>query len=295
MSHNCSCKSCRCESPETKKPETTCSGNTSKAGMIKEYWKIALSAIILFAGIALHALDVAFFRSNTTQLLWYIIAYLPVGLPVMKEAWETIVEKDYFSEFTLMSVATFGAFYIGEYPEAVAVMLFYAIGELFQDKAVSGAKRSIKALLDIRPETATVIREGNRLIKSPSEVQIGEIVEVKTGERVPLDGILLEDSAAFNTAALTGESVPRNIHKDEEVLAGMIATDKVIQMQVTKPFDKSALARILELVQNASERKAPAELFIRKFARIYTPAVIGLALLVVFVPLIYAQLVYISV
>ena len=289
MSHNCSCKSCRCESPETKKPETTCSGNTSKAGMIKEYWKIALSAIILFAGIALHALDVAFFRSNTTQLLWYIIAYLPVGLPVMKEAWETIVEKDYFSEFTLMSVATFGAFYIGEYPEAVAVMLFYAIGELFQDKAVSGAKRSIKALLDIRPETTTVIREGNRFIKSPSEVQIGEIVEVKTGERVPLDGILLEDSAAFNTAALTGESVPRNIHKDEEVLAGMIATDKVIQMQVTKPFDKSALARILELVQNASERKAPAELFIRKFARIYTPAVIGLALLVVFVPLIYAQ------
>ena len=149
------------------------------------------------------------------------MAYLPVGLPVIKEAWETITHKDYFSEFTLMSVATFGAFYIGEYPEAVAVMLFYAIGEMFQEKAVRGAKRSIKALLDIRPETAVVVQGINRLVKTPSKVRIDEIIEVKTGERVPLDGILLNETASFNTSALTGESIPRQIQKDEEVLAGM--------------------------------------------------------------------------
>lgn len=259
-----------------------------KNSIFQEYWKAGLSFILLISGIIMNALDFSFFHKEYVALIWYIVAYLPVGLPVMKEAWESMKEKDYFSEFTLMIVATIGAFYIGEYPEGVAVMLFYTIGELFQDKAVDKAKRNIGALLDVRPEKALVLRDNSLITESPKNVKVGEIIEIKSGERVPLDGVMLNEVAAFNTAALTGESVPRNIREGEEVLAGMIVTDKVIRIKVTRPFDKSALARILELVQNASERKAPAELFIRKFARIYTPIVIGLAALIVLLPFVYS-------
>lgn len=259
-----------------------------KIFIFQEYWKAGLSFILLISGIIMNALDFAFFHKEYVALAWYIVAYLPVGLPVLKEAWESMKEKDYFSEFTLMIVATIGAFYIGEYPEGVAVMLFYTIGELFQGKAVDKAKRNIGALLDIRPEKALVLRDNGLITESPKNVKVGEIIEIKSGERVPLDGVMLNEVAAFNTAALTGESVPRNIREGEEVLAGMIVTDKVIRIKVTRPFDKSALARILELVQNASERKAPAELFIRKFARIYTPIVIGLAVLIVILPFVYS-------
>ena len=236
----------------------------------------------------MNALELPFFREGYFSLIWYIVAYLPVGLPVMKEAWESMKDKDYFSEFTLMFVATLGAFYIGEYPEGVAVMLFYSVGELFQEKAVDKAKRNIGALLDVRPEEAAVVRDERVVIENPQNVKVGETIEIKTGGRVPLDGMMLNEVAAFNTAALTGESVPRSIRMGEEVLAGMIVTDKVIRIKVIRPFDKSALARILELVQNASERKAPAELFIRKFARVYTPIVIGLAVLIVLLPFIYS-------
>ena len=259
-----------------------------KIFIFQEYWKAGLSFILLISGIIMNALDFAFFHKEYVALAWYIVAYLPVGLPVLKEAWEGMKEKDYFSEFTLMVVATIGAFYIGEYPEGVAVMLFYTIGELFQGKAVDKAKRNIGALLDARPEKALVLRDNSLITESPKNVKVGEIIEIKSGERVPLDGVMLNEVAAFNTAALTGESVPRNIREGEEVLAGMIVTDKVIRIKVTRPFDKSALARILELVQNASERKAPAELFIRKFARIYTPIVIGLAVLIVILPFVYS-------
>ena len=260
----------------------------AKVSVFHEYGKVIFSLLLLAGGIIMNALDLAFFREGSVALIWYIVAYLPVGIPVMKEAWESIREKDYFSEFTLMVIATLGAFYIGEYPEGVAVMLFYTVGELFQDKAVDKAKRNIGALLDVRPEKALVLREGNLVIESPKKIKVGEIIEIKAGERVPLDGTMQNEVAAFNTAALTGESVPRNIRKGEEVLAGMIVTDKVIRLEVTRPFDKSALARILELVQNASERKAPAELFIRKFARIYTPIVIALAVLIVLCPFVYS-------
>ena len=236
----------------------------------------------------MNALELPFFREGYFSLIWYVVAYLPVGLPVMKEAWESMKDKDYFSEFTLMFVATLGAFYIGEYPEGVAVMLFYSVGELFQEKAVDKAKRNIGALLDVRPEEAAVVRDERVVIENPQSVKVGETIEIKTGGRVPLDGMMLNEVAAFNTAALTGESVPRSIRMGEEVLAGMIVTDKVIRIKVIRPFDKSALARILELVQNASERKAPAELFIRKFARVYTPIVIGLAVLIVLLPFIYS-------
>ena len=260
----------------------------AKVSVFHEYGKVIFSLLLLAGGIIMNALDLAFFREGYVSLIWYIVAYLPVGIPVMKEAWESIRGKDYFSEFTLMVIATLGAFYIGEYPEGVAVMLFYTVGELFQGKAVDKAKRNIGALLDVRPEKALVLREGNLVTESPKKIKVGEIIEIKAGERVPLDGIMQNEVAAFNTAALTGESVPRNIRKGEEVLAGMIVTDKVIRLEVTRPFDKSALARILELVQNAAERKAPAELFIRKFARVYTPIVIILAVLIVLSPLVYS-------
>ena len=259
-----------------------------KESIFAEYWKVGLSFILLISGIIMNALELPFFREGYFSLIWYVVAYLPVGLPVMKEAWESIKDKDYFSEFTLMFVATLGAFYIGEYPEGVAVMLFYSVGELFQEKAVDKAKRNIGALLDVRPEEAAVVRDGRVVIENPQNVKVGETIEIKTGGRVPLDGMMLNEVAAFNTAALTGESVPRSIRMGEEVLAGMIVTDKVIRIKVIRPFDKSALARILELVQNASERKAPAELFIRKFARVYTPIVIGLAVLIVLLPFIYS-------
>lgn len=259
-----------------------------KESIFAEYWKVGLSFILLMSGILMNALELSFFREGYFSLIWYTVAYLPVGLPVMKEAWESIKGKDYFSEFTLMLIATLGAFYIGEYPEGVAVMLFYSIGELFQEKAVDKAKRNIGALLDVRPEEAAVVRDGSIVIENPRDVRVGETIEIKTGGRVPLDGTMLSEVAAFNTAALTGESVPRSIRKEEEVLAGMIVTDKVIRIKVSRPFDKSALARILELVQNASERKAPAELFIRKFARVYTPIVTGLAVLIVLLPFIYS-------
>lgn len=254
------------------------------------YIRAAVSFVMLIAGIIFSATGLPFFQDNWIQLAWYIIAYLPVALPVMKEAWEAIRQNDVFSEFTLMSIATIGAFFIGEYPEGVAVMLFYAVGELFQDAAVNRAKRSISALLDVRPETATVINMDKTETVPAESVNVGDIVEVKVGERVPLDGVMLNESASFNTAALTGESVPRTIRRDEEVFAGMILTDNVSRIKVTKPFGMSALARILDLVQNATEKKAPAEQYIRKFARIYTPIVVALAALIVVIPVVYSAI-----
>ena len=243
---------------------------------VSPYLLPTISFLMLLGGIALQVMEAEFFN-QTIRLIWYVLAYLPVGLPVMKEAVESIREKDIFSEFTLMCIATLGAFYIGEYPEGVAVMLFYSIGELFQGNALAKARKNISALLDVRPETATVVRNNEYFRTAPADVTPGEIIEVKAGERVPLDGKLLSETADFNTAALTGESVPRTISQGEEVLAGMIVTDKVIRLKVTKPYNQSALARILELVQNASERKAPAELFVT-----------GLAFLIVLLPYLYS-------
>ena len=149
--------------------------------LLKDYWRIILSTLLLFGGLILNATDATLFKGEYVPFIWYLLAYLPVGLPVMREAWESILQKDVFSEFTLMSIATLGAFYIGEYPEGVAVMLFYSLGELFQDKAVDKAKRNISALLDVRPETATVIRNGSTLVEAPQHVQVGETIEVKAG------------------------------------------------------------------------------------------------------------------
>lgn len=215
---------------------------------------------------------------------WYIIAYIPVGYPVIKEAWEAIKEKSFFNEFSLMSIATIGAFYIGEYPEGVAVMLFYSVGELFQESAVNKAKNNIKALLDIRPDSASVLKNGIYTQTTPEQVTIGEQIIVKAGEKVPLDGILLSESSSFNTSALTGESTPKTIRKNESVLAGMLNIDKVSEIKVTKKYTDSSLAKILEMVQNASSRKAKTELLIRKFAKVYTPIIFFLALAIALIP-----------
>ena len=252
------------------------------------FLKPAVSLAMLVAGVVMAAVDAEWFSSDTVRLAWYAVAYLPVGLGVMKEAWECAVKGDVFSEFMLMSVASIGAFAIGEYPEAVAVMLFYCIGETLQDMAVDRARDNIRSLMEFRPDHASVVTAGTVVTKSPDDVRPGDLIEVKPGERVPLDGELVSGDAAFNTAALTGESVPRTIERGGEVLAGMIAADSVVRLRVVRPADQSAVARILQMVEQASERKAPAELFIRRFARVYTPAVIALAVLTVVVPWLWS-------
>ncbi|SEL97725.1 Cd2+/Zn2+-exporting ATPase [bacterium A37T11] len=242
------------------------------------------SLLLLLIGIVLDNLVKPAFFDGYIRLAWYILAYIPVGWPVMREAGETIIKGDVFTEFTLMLVATIGAFFIKQYPEGVAVMLFYTIGELFQGAAVKQAKRSITALMDVRPESASVLREGKYSSVKPETVQIGETIQIKAGEKVPLDGTLLSEGSSFNTAALTGESKPRSIQKDEQVLAGMLNLEKVIELNVSKKFADSSLARILDMVQHATARKAKTELFIRHFARIYTPIVFFLAVALVAIP-----------
>lgn len=256
--------------------------------IIKKWWAPVLSGIFLLLGIIFQHQEWTWFANPVIEFLWFLIGFLPVGLPVMREAWESILQKDWFNEFSLMALASLGAFYIGEYPEALAVMLLYSIGEMLQDKAVNQASRNIKDLLDVRPEQVDVYRKGILSTVSPREVNVGEVIEVKPGERVPLDGSLQNPYAVFDTSALTGESMPRNVSEGGEVLAGMIVSGQAVRIQVTKPYDHSTLARILTLVQDAAERKAPAELFIRKFARIYTPIVVLLAFLIVALPALVA-------
>jgi Cd2+/Zn2+-exporting ATPase len=239
---------------------------------------------MLMAGIIIgHFMSDSFFQGYI-RLGWYLLAYIPVGLPVAKEAYEALRQKDLFNEFSLMTIASLGAFFIGEYPEGVAVMLFYSVGELFQDAAVDSAKNNIKALLDIRPDTAAVFRDGHYQDVSPSTVNIGEKIQIKAGEKAPLDGIMLSPQSSFNTSALTGESMPRTIRTGETVLAGMLNLDKVIEVQVEKKYEDSSLSKILALVQDATSRKAKTELLIRRFARIYTPVVFLSAILITILP-----------
>ncbi|MBK8705217.1 MAG: cadmium-translocating P-type ATPase [Saprospiraceae bacterium] len=250
----------------------------------KHYLPAIASLTMLLLGIALdHYIPQTFFKGYI-RLAFYVVAYLPVGFPVIKEAFGAISKGEFFTEFTLMALATVGAFAIGEYPEGVAVMLFYAIGELFQSAAVNRAKSSIKALLDVRPTFANLFRNGNYQPVKPETVEIGDIIQVRSGEKVPLDSKMLSENSSFNTAALTGESKPKTIEKGETVLAGMLNLDKVIELKVTKKFADSSLARILDMVQNATARKAQTELLIRKFAKIYTPIVFFLAVALVVVP-----------
>ncbi|NJX16824.1 heavy metal translocating P-type ATPase [Tamlana crocina] len=255
----------------------------------KTYIPAIISFVMLMVGIAVDYFDAIPQFEGLIRVVWYTLAYIPVGFPVIKEGWKSLIKGDVFTEFFLMSIATIGAFIIGEYPEGVAVMLFYAVGELFQNAAVNRAKGNIKALLDVRPKEANVFRDGDYKSVNPESVEIGEKIQIRVGEKIPLDGILLSEKASLNTAALTGESKPDTINKKSKVYAGSINMESVIEVEVTNKFEDSSIARILDLVQNATARKSKTELFIRKFARIYTPIVVFLAIGLTFLPYFFVD------
>lgn len=248
-----------------------------------------VSFIILLLGIAFDNYIKPEWFTGWVRLVWFLAAYIPVGFPVLKDAYKSIIKGDVFSEFFLMSIATIGAFAIGEYPEGVAVMLFYAVGEVFQSMAVTRAKGNIKALLDQRPDEVTVMENNQPKTMKAKEAKIGDIIQLKPGEKLALDGELLSDSASFNTAALTGESKPDTKSKGEVVLAGMINMNSIALVKVNTAYEDSKLSKILELVQNATAQKAPTELFIRKFAKVYTPIVVFLAIGICLLPYFFVS------
>jgi len=253
------------------------------------YFPSIISFILLFFAIAMDHWFPQTWFTDWVRVVWYLGAYVPVGFPVIKDAIGAISKGELFSEFFLMSIATIGAFTIGEFPEGVAVMLFYSIGEVFQTLAVKRAKANIKSLLDQRPDEVTIL-ENNQARKIKAETaKIDDIIQLKSGEKLGLDGELLSDTASFNTAALTGESKPDTKSKGETVLAGMINLNTVSQVKVTTAYTDSKLSKILEIVQNATAQKAPTELFIRKFAKIYTPIVVLLAILITAIPYFFAD------
>ena len=255
----------------------------------KTYLPAIFSFVLLIVGITVDYFDAFPFFKGWVRIVWYTVAYIPVGFPVIKEGWNSIKNGDFFTEFFLMSIATLGAFAIGEYPEGVAVMLFYAVGELFQNAAVNRAKGNIKALLDARPDEALIFRDGDYVSVNPEIVEIGEKIQVRVGEKIPLDGILLSEKASLNTAAITGESKPDTVTNNDKVFAGSINLHGVIVVETTKEFKDSSIARILDMVQNATARKSKTELFIRKFARIYTPIVVFLAIGLTFLPYFFVD------
>ena len=217
-------------------------------------------------------------------LLVFLAPYLLIGYDVLKEAVESIFHGQMLDEHFLMMVATVGALCVGELEEAVAVMLFYQVGELFQSYAVGKSRKSISALMDIRPDYANIERDGKLEQVDPEEIEVGDIIVVKAGEKVPLDGVVMEGKTTLNTAALTGESLPRDAAEGDEIISGCVNISGLIRVRVTKPFSESTVSRILELVENASNKKTRTERFITRFARIYTPAVVGAAVLLAIVP-----------
>lgn len=246
--------------------------------MKKSLIQIIISAILFAIGLL-----VPFSNEWITKGI-YIVAYLIVGLEIVIKAIKNIFKGEVFDEHFLMAVATIGAFAIGEFPEAVAVMLFYQIGELFQDYAVDKSKESITNLMDIRPDVAVVKRNGKLETVKPETVKIGEEIVVKPGEKIPLDGTIIDGSSMLDTSALTGESVPRSAKIGEKVLSGCINQSGVLTIKVEKEFGESTVSKILDLVENASNKKSKSENFITKFAKIYTPTVVGIAVLLAIIP-----------
>ncbi len=222
--------------------------------------------------------------NNNIELILFLIAYFTIGGDVVKKAVKNIGQGQIFDENFLMTIATVGAFFVGDYPEAVAVMLFYQVGECFQSYAVNKSRKSIAELMDIRPDYANVIRNGEIVELSPEEVNIGEVIVIKPGEKIPLDGLIMKGSSSLDTMALTGESMPRDVAEGEEVISGCVNITGVIEVKVEKPYGESTVAKILDLVENASSKKSEAENFITKFARYYTPIVVGCAVLLAIIP-----------
>lgn len=246
--------------------------------MTKRLWRIIIGAAVLATAILLSL------NNEWLQIALFIISYIIVGGDVVKRAVKNIFKGQVFDENFLMSIATIGAFFIGEYPEGVAVMLFYQVGELFQSYAVGKSRKSIASLMDIRPDYANV-KKGDELVKvDPDEVQIGDIIVIKAGEKIPLDGKVIEGSSMIDTSALTGESVPREVEVGSDILSGCININGVIIAEVTKEFGESTVSKILDLVENASSKKSNSEQFITKFARYYTPVVVIIAVFLAIIP-----------
>ncbi|MCH1941163.1 heavy metal translocating P-type ATPase [Holdemania massiliensis] len=256
----------------TKQPEP----EVKPQSFFRQNAKLLIGIGFFIAGIILQAESYVF--------ILFLISFLLIGGEVVYSAIRNVLQGEWFDETFLMSVATIGAFAIGDYKEGVAVMLFYQIGELFQSYAVNRSRKSIGSLMNIRAEYATVVRNGKEMRVDPENVMIGEMILIKPGERVPLDGILTEGETSLDTSALTGESLPRDAQSGDEILAGMVNLSGVVQVKVTKEFGESTVSRILELVENASSKKAPIERFITKFARVYTPTVVVAAILVAVIP-----------
>lgn len=246
--------------------------------MTKRLWRIIIGAAVLATAVLLSL------NNEWLQIALFIISYIIVGGDVVKRAVKNIFKGQVFDENFLMSIATIGAFFIGEYPEGVAVMLFYQVGELFQSYAVGKSRKSIASLMDIRPDYANV-KKGDELVKvDPDEVQIGDIILIKAGEKIPLDGKVIEGSSMIDTSALTGESVPREVEVGSDILSGCININGVITAEVTKEFGESTVSKILDLVENASSKKSNSEQFITKFARYYTPVVVIIAVFLAIIP-----------
>ena len=246
--------------------------------MTKRLWRIIIGAAVLATAVLLSL------NNEWLQIALFIISYIIVGGDVVKRAVKNIFKGQVFDENFLMSIATIGAFFIGEYPEGVAVMLFYQVGELFQSYAVGKSRKSIASLMDIRPDYANV-KKGDELVKvDPDEVQIGDIIVIKAGEKIPLDGKVIEGSSMIDTSALTGESVPREVEVGSDILSGCININGVITAEVTKEFGESTVSKILDLVENASSKKSNSEQFITKFARYYTPVVVIITVFLAIIP-----------
>ena len=251
-----------------------------------------LTKIIVSSIIVLISLLIPF---SVIKTILFVVAYLIVGYPIIKKAVTNIFHGEVFDENFLMTIATIGAFLTGEYLEGVLVMLLYQVGELFQSYAVSTSRKSITELMDIRPDYAN-LKDGEKYKKvSPEEVKVGDIIQIKPGEKVPLDGIVIEGNSYLDTVALTGESVPRKVNKKDEILSGCINKTSVLTVKVTKEFSQSTASKILDLVENASNKKSKSEDFITKFARYYTPIVVISALLLAFIPpLIFKDLTFVA-
>ncbi len=246
--------------------------------MTKRLWRIIIGAAVLATAVLLNL------NNEWLQIALFIISYIIVGGDVVKKAVKNIFKGQVFDENFLMSIATIGAFFIGEYPEGVAVMLFYQVGELFQSYAVGKSRKSIASLMDIRPDYANV-KKGDELVRTdPDEVQIGDIIVIKAGEKIPLDGKVIEGSSMIDTSALTGESVPREVEVGSDILSGCININGVITAEVTKEYGESTVSKILDLVENASSKKSNSEQFITKFARYYTPVVVIIAAFLAIIP-----------
>lgn len=246
--------------------------------MKKRGIKIIISAILFVLALVIP------FSNEWINNGLFIISYLVVGFEILKKAIRNIFRGKVFDENFLMAVATIGAFAIGEFPEAVAVMLFYQVGELFQSYAVDKSRKSIASLMDIRPDYANIEKDGKIEKVDPDEVKIGDIIIVKTGEKIPLDGVVVDGTSSLDTMALTGESVPRVVKTEDEVLSGCINKDGLLKIRVTKEFGESTVSKILDLVENASSKKSKSENFITKFAKYYTPTVVIIAVLLAFIP-----------